>query len=110
MATIGQMRETISIKTRTITKDSEGFTSESLSTILTARAYVEGRHGSAVWRNRAAFTDATEAFTIRKPSVDIKNDMVIEWRGTVYEIDSVEDVKGRGMWLEILAKAVTPNG
>lgn len=107
---IGLMRDTITIKSKTITKDSQGFQTETLTTIVSCRAYREGRHGSAAWRNRAAYTDATESFTIRNPATNIDTSMIIENRGKTFEIVSIENVKGRGMYLEILAKAVEPNG
>lgn len=107
---IGQMRESIEIKSKTITFDTSGFQTETYTTVLSARAYVEGRHGSSTWKNRAAFTNATDSFTIRKPGVTITTAMLIDFNGKTYTIESIEDVKGRGMYLEILAKVVEKSG
>ena len=75
------------------------------------RAYREGRHGTEKWANRAAFTDATDLFRIRKvPDFTPTTDMLIEYKGEMFEITSVEDVKGRGMYIEILARQVKPSG
>lgn len=40
----------------------------------------------------------------------ISTDMRLLCDGSVFEITSVEDVKGRGMYIEVLAKEVQPSG
>lgn len=106
------MNHTISLLASIVTTDEEGFTSRSMSTVATVRAYREGRHGSSAWANRAAYTRATDLFRIRVlPGVDITEAMLIETAdGERFEINSVEDIRGRGRYLEILATAVTPEG
>ena len=42
--------------------------------------------------------------------VRISTDMRLFCDGIVFEITSVEDVKGRGMYIEALAKEVQPSG
>lgn len=108
----GKMNQTITILKPTVTADDEGFTSKELSTVAMVRAYREGRHGSSAWANRAAFTRATDLFRIRIiPDIDVTEAMLIETADDErFEIDSVEDVRGRGRYLEILATAVTPEG
>lgn len=108
----GKMNQTITILKPTVTTDDEGFTSKELSTVAMVRAYREGRHGSSAWANRAAFTRATDLFRIRIiPDIDVTEAMLIETADDErFEIDSVEDVRGRGRYLEILATAVTPEG
>ena len=91
--------------------DEEGFRSMELFTVATVRAYREGRHGSERWANRAAFTDATDLFRFRaSPDFRPTTDMFIEYKGERFEITSIEDVKGRGMYIEILAREVKPSG
>lgn len=108
----GKMNQTITILNPTVVTDDEGFTSKQMQTIAMVRAYREGRHGSSAWANRAAFTTATDLFRIRiLPGVDITEAMLIETaEGERFEIDSVEDIRGRGRYLEILATAVAPEG
>ncbi|MCI6585133.1 MAG: head-tail adaptor protein [Mobiluncus sp.] len=108
----GKMNQTITILNPTAVTDDEGFTSREMNTVATVRAYREGRHGSSVWANRAALTRATDLFRIRTlPGVDITEAMLIETaEGERFEIDSVEDIRGRGRYLEILATAVAPEG
>ena len=87
------------------------FLAESDVVVATVRAYREGRHGSEKWANRAAFSEATDLFRFSTiPGVKISTDMHLFCDGSVFEITSVEDVKGRGMYIEALAKEVKPSG
>ena len=107
----GKMNTFIDIVKPVITKDADGFKVTSDKILASVRAYQEGRHGSERWANRATFTDATDLFRFRWiPGVDITADMVIACSAGRFEITSVEDVKGRGMYIEVLAKEVKPSG
>lgn len=101
----------ISIVRLSNTTDSEGFISATVSVLATVRAFREGRHGSETWRNRAAFTEASDLYRIRKiPNLTVKTDMQL-WDGDEkFDIVSVENVKGRNMYVEILVKEVKPSG
>ena len=75
--------------------------------LASIRVYREGRHGSQRWANLSAFSEATDLFRFRTiPGVEITTDCIIVCDGGRYEITSVEDVKGRGMYIEVLAKKV----
>lgn len=88
-------------------KDSEGFTATVDEILASIRVYREGRHGSQCWANLSAFSEATDLFRFRTiPGVEITTDCIIVCDGGRYEITSVEDVKGRGMYIEVLAKKV----
>lgn len=88
-------------------KDSEGFTTTVDEVLASVRVYREGRHGSQRWENLAAFSEATDLFRFRRiPGVSITTDCMIVCDGDRYDITSVEDVKGRGMYVEVLAKKV----
>ena len=92
-------------------KDSEGFTTTVDEVLASVRVYREGRHGSEKWANRATFTDATDLFRFRViPGILVDTSMVITCAGGRFEITSVENVKGRGMYVEVLAKEVKPSG
>lgn len=107
----GKMNTQIKITQKQVTLDDEGFQTESNVVVATVRAYREGRHGSEKWANRAAFSEATDLFRFRAiPGVKISTDMRLFCDGSVFEITSVEDVKGRGMYIEVLAKEVQPSG
>ena len=88
-------------------KDSEGFTTTEDEVLASIRVYREGRHGSESWANRASFTDSTDLFRFRSiPGLKVTTEMVIVCEDGRFEITSVEDVKGRGMYTEVLAKKV----
>ena len=90
-----------------LTKDAEGFATKKDSILTSIHAYREGRHGSQKWVNRAAFSEATDLFRFRTiPGLAVTTEHVILCDGERYEITSVEDVKGRGMYLEVLAKRI----
>ena len=103
----GKMSARISIAVETIVKDAEGFATKTDTILASLHAYREGRHGSQKWVNRAAFSEATDLFCFRKiPGLTVTTEHVILCDGERYEITSVEDVKGRGMYLEVLAKRI----
>lgn len=88
-------------------KDSEGFSSSVDEILASVRVYREGRHGSQRWANLATFSEATDLFRFRViPGIAITTDHFIVCDGGRYNITSVEDVKGRGMYIEVLAKKV----
>ena len=107
----GKMNAQISLLQKQVTTDAEGFKSEQEIILASVRAYREGRHGSEKWANRAAFSDATDLFRFRViPGITVATDMRILCGGQSFEITSVEDVKGRGMYVEALAREVKPGG
>ena len=88
-------------------KDSEGFTATVDEVLASVRVYREGRHGSQRWANLAAFSEATDLFRFRIiPGLTITTDHIIVCDGGRFQIMSVENVKGRGMYNEVLAKKV----
>ena len=103
----GKMNGFCDIKAAIKQKDSEGFVTETETTIASVRCYREGRHGSVRWANLAAFSEATDLFRIRIiPGVPVTTEHFIVYGGEKFNITSVDNVKGRGMYLEILAKKV----
>lgn len=95
------------IKQKLVGKDDDGFKKEMEIVIATVHCYREGRHGSKRWANLASFTDATDLFRFRAiPDVKVTADYVLDYGGERFQILSVENVKGRGMYLEVLARKV----
>jgi len=95
------------VSAKPLEKDAEGFVTEGETVIASIRAYVEQRHGSEGWANRAAFTTATALFRFRKvPDVVVDATLSIIWNGTRYRITSADDVRNRGMYTEALAELV----
>lgn len=92
------------VKNRQV-KDSEGFTHSENEVLASVRVYREGRHGSQRWANLAAFSEATDLFRFRCIlGLTVTTDQFLICDDCRYDIVSVEDVKGRGMYIEVLAK------
>ena len=107
----GKMNTSIAIVEKQFTQDDEGFKTETDVTVAEVRAYREGRHGSEKWANMATYSTATDLFRFRViPNVTVTTEMKILCDGHTFEIFSVEDVKGRGMYLEVLVQEVKQSG
>ena len=107
----GRMNTLISIAQEVVTKDPEGFATKTDNILVSIHTYQEGRHGSQKWVNRAAFSEATDLFRLRViPGLTVTTAHVILCGDDRFEITSVEDVKGRKMYLEVLGKRVMADG
>jgi len=92
-------------------KDAEGFVNKGDTIIASIRAYKEDRHGNESWKNRAIFTNASALFRFRAiPGIAVKTNMAIVCDTGRYNIVSVEDVKNRGMYIEVLCERVETCG
>ena len=105
---LGLMNKPAKICEKTFITDSEGFSSQRVAVLASIRVFVEGRHGSERWAN----LEATELFRFRKiPTLNITTKQYIVFNDEEYDILSVENVKGRNMYIEVLAKkSVASNG
>jgi head-tail adaptor len=107
----GKMNTFIKLISTEPQKDAEGFVNQGDTIVSSVRAYKEERHGNEAWKNRASFSTASALFRFRKvPGVQIKTDMVISCDSGRYNIVSVEDVKDRQMYIEVLCEKVVPSG
>ena len=103
----GKINTFVDIVSVTKKKDSEGFTVDSEEVLASVRAYREGRHGSQRWANLAAYSEATDLFRFRSiPGIGVTTDHILVCEDGRFDITSVEDVKSRGMYVEVLAKKV----
>lgn len=104
---LGLMNKKAKLCIETENIDTEGFNSKTVAIVAEMRVFVEGRHGSERWANLAAFTEATELFRFRRiPTLEITPKHYIICEGKRYDILSVENIKGRNMYTEVLAKRV----
>lgn len=102
---LGQMNGFADIVKTKQVKDSEGFTHFEDEVLASIRIYREGRHRSQRWANLAAFSEATDLFRFRCiPGLTVSTDHVLVTEAGRYDIVSVENMKGRGMYTEVLAK------
>ena len=104
---LGKMNTFIDIVTTEPVKDADGFATKGDRAIASVRAYKEERHGSEKWANMAAFSAATALFRFRKiPGVTVDTTMTILCGGERYRIVSAEDVRGRGMYIEVMTEII----
>jgi len=90
-------------------KDEEGFATKGDNILASVLAYKEDRHGSEQWTNMASFSSATSLFRFWKIyGLKVTNEMVIVCDDGRYQILSVEDVRNRGMYVEVLAEKLEP--
>lgn len=102
---LGQMNGFADIVKTKQVKDSEGFAHSEDEVLASIRVYQEGRHGSQRWANLAAFSEATDLFRFRCiPGLTVTTAHILVTEDGRYDIVSVENVKGRGMYIEVLAK------
>jgi len=99
------MNEFIDIVQTIQNTDAAGFGESTDTIVASVRAYKEDRHGTVQWANRAAFSTATCLFRFRViPGVIVDTKLQIICGGDRYRILSAEDVRGRGMYVEVLAE------
>jgi len=107
----GKMNTFIDIVSTVSMKDAEGFATTVDTVLASVRAYREGRHGSERWANMAVFSEATDLFRFRAiPSVTVTTAMMLICGEERFDITSVENVKGHGMYIEVLSKEMKPGG
>jgi len=105
----GKMNTFIDIISSIPIKDEEGFATKGDNILASVRAYKEDRHGSERWTNMASFSTASSLFRFRKISgLKVTTEMVIVCDDGRYQILSVEDVRGRGMYVEVLTEKLEP--
>lgn len=103
----GKMNTFVDLIEKQKVKDADGFVTETNVIVASFRAYYEPKHGSKKWVNRTQLFEATALFCFRAISgIKVNTDMVLTCEHGRFEITSVEDVKGRGMYIEVMAKVV----
>jgi head-tail adaptor len=106
----GKMTAFIDIIQTEQSKDADGFVTSADTVLASVRAYREDRHGNELWANRAAWSAATSLFRFRKiPGVEIRPSLFITCSGERFRVLSAEDVRGRGMYIEVLAERLEPS-
>ena len=108
MMSYGKMNTTIDIISTEPVKDSEGFVTTGDHILASVRAYKEVRNTSAKWERiigNAAFSSVSAIFRFRKiPELTVTTSHFLSDADGRYNIVSAEDVRGRGMYVEVLAE------
>jgi head-tail adaptor len=104
----GKMNTPVHIITTEPGKDAEGFAVKGDIVLATIRAYKEIRSTSAKWEKiigSAAFAKVTAIFRFRIiPGLTVTTSHFLSDGEGRYNIVSAEDVRGRGMYVEVLAE------
>lgn len=104
---LGLMTKKAELLEVSFTTDTEGFSARTVAVLANLRVFVEQKHASERWANLAAFSEATDLFRFRKiPGVTVTTKQLIRFEGNEYNILSVENIKGRNMYIEVMAKMV----
>lgn len=106
MINAGKYNRKIKIYSIKNEKDKEGFKTEIKELVLEPFAYVKTTRGFTLIQNDSNFEKAYTNFTIRFPKTRINRDMLIEFNGTMYSIEYLNNIDEKGIELEIQAKAV----
>lgn len=106
----GKLNTPIQILKPTYGKDDDGFATVTEEIIACVRAYKEDRNTTEKWMNRAVLKDASALFRFRYiPNTPITEDMIIACYSGRYIINSVENVRNRKMYYEVVAKLEVPD-
>ncbi|HFM6188911.1 TPA: phage head closure protein [Enterococcus faecium] len=99
----GKMNQRIQIVKVTNQKDSAGFSVKKDEVLAAVHAYKEEKNATEKWVNMATFSSATCLFRIRYiPNLEVTTEMVVISDQKRYQIVSVENVRNRNMYLEML--------
>ena len=100
----GKMNTFIDIISTDSVKDADGFVNHGDTVLASVRAYFEQKNSTEKWRNMSQSSEVNALFRLRAiPGFELNSRHVITCEGKRYNIYSVENVKGRGMYLEVLA-------
>ena len=101
----GKMNSFIDIVESDLSKDDAGFVTSNDVVLASVMAYREERHGNRFWANQATFSSANCLFRFRViPGLEITTKLAIICDNSRYKILSAEDVRSRGMYIEVLAE------
>lgn len=107
---LSQMDVFIKIVARAPAKDAEGFTNQQDMVLFSGRAYKSVTSGgSERWRNEAAFSEELTSFRFRRiPGLKITTEHFIVDEDGRYNITKVDNVSGRGMYVNLTASLIQP--
>ncbi len=101
---IGDLNTPIQILRLRFGRDRDGFPTESDELIACVRARAETRNATERWSSRAVLREASAVFTFRRiPHIEITTDMAIVCGADRYNIVSVENIRGRNLFTQVVA-------
>lgn len=107
MINAGKYNHKISIYDERIVKDKDGFQKPVKYLFMQAYASIKTTRGMTIIKNNSDFEKAYTNFTIRFPKTKvITRDMTVEFRGTTYTIEYLNNVDEANVELEMQCKEV----
>lgn len=103
----GEYNKKIVIYSVLVTKDSDGFETETETLVLNAYAKVKTTKGFTLIANNSDFEKAYTNFTIRYPKTAITRDMHVRFNNKTYSIEYLNNVDEANVELEMQCKEVT---
>ncbi|MBQ3265066.1 MAG: head-tail adaptor protein [Ruminococcus sp.] len=105
---LGKFTSNLTILQKVKKQDDDGFTSQTETAVATVPCYHERRDASTRWDHLTTFAEVTDLFQIKKlPEVELSRSYLIEHGGDRFEILYIEPIKGRGVYLQILARCIS---
>ncbi|MEG3074343.1 MAG: head-tail adaptor protein [Ruthenibacterium sp.] len=103
----GKMNSFIEIVSTAPVKDDEGFVTTGDVVVANVRAYFEQKNSTEKWTNLAQNSTVNALFRFRMiPNLTLTEKHVIICDGKRYHIFSVENVRGRNMYLEVWGMSI----
>lgn len=103
----GKLNTFIDIISTEPMKDADGFVNHGDTVLASVRAYYEQKNSTEKWRNMSQNSEVNALFRLRAiPNLELNNRHIIICEGKRYNIYSVENIKSRKMYLEVLAVSV----
>ena len=107
----GKMNVPIIISRIHYTKDADGFTVPREEPVASVRTYFEPKNTTEKWTNRAVLKEASALFRFRYfPDMRIDTTMVIDCLGERFNIVSVENVRQKNMYYEVVGRLEDAHG
>ena len=107
MINAGKYNHRIKIYEVVIGKDAQGFKTVTKRLVLQPFASIKTTRGMTIIKNASDFEKALTNFTIRYPKTVINRDMLVEFRGTTYTIEYLNNIDEANVELEMQCKEVT---
>lgn len=102
----GNFNKKIEIVEYQLTKDADGFPKKQEKIILKTWAKVSNISGTETLRSGSDFSEIKTRFLMRTPKQKLDKDMVIKFKGQVYEIVYIKDYNYDRKCIEILTNLV----
>ena len=107
MINAGAYNKLITINSVTISTDSDGFQTRTLTKVLQTYARVKTAKGMTLIKLGTDFEKAYTNFTIRYPVTEINRDMIVQYAGKEYTIEYLNNIDMNYVELEMQCKEVT---